>query len=85
MKFARNKAYTEGSEKGREKGRAEGRAEAILETARNLKALGASTDMIPFFSFLLKKGLERTCRIDNLVIILQNNSNNELLIRIMGR
>ena len=54
MKFARNKAYKEGREEGLEKGREEGiqqgmqqgKREAILEMARNLKALGASNDMI---------------------------------------
>lgn len=54
MKFARNKAYTEGRDKGREegfengiqKGREEGFEKGILKTARNFKALGASTDMI---------------------------------------
>ena len=54
MKFARNKAYKEGREEGREEGiqqgmvqgMQEGKREAILEMARNLKALGASNDMI---------------------------------------
>ena len=58
MKFARNKAYKEGREEGLEKGREEGikqgmqqgmqegKREAILEMARNLKALGASNYMI---------------------------------------
>ena len=50
MKFARNKAYKEGREEGREEGiqqgMQQGKREAILEMARNLKALGASNDMI---------------------------------------
>ena len=58
MKFARNKAYKEGREEGIkqgiqqaiqqciQQGIQEGKREAILETARNLKALGASNYMI---------------------------------------
>ena len=46
MKFARNKAYKEGKEEGREEGMQRGKMEAILEMARNLKALGVSNDMI---------------------------------------
>lgn len=62
MKFARKEAYTEGIEKGREEGREEGLQrgieKGILKTARNLKALGASTDMIAHATGLSEAEIE---------------------------
>ena len=43
---ARREGMDEGMEKGIEKGRAEGKAEGIIETARNLLALGVDVETI---------------------------------------
>ena len=45
-------------EEGREEGRAEGRAEAILATARNMKSLGLSVEIIQQTTGLSLKEIE---------------------------